>query len=96
MLVEQDFSARAEKNAGRAIPFKPVCVDVDARRLSYVIGVRPATVVLYSYYNPEKKRTMKEYLPSQPQVTRIVSLMPDMLRFESPPYIDVWIPSVIA
>ncbi|XP_052282442.1 C3 and PZP-like alpha-2-macroglobulin domain-containing protein 8 [Dreissena polymorpha] len=57
------------------IPSKPVCVDVVARRLSYVIGVRSATVVLYSYYNPEE-RTMKEYLPSNLKALGLCRLCP--------------------
>lgn len=69
-VVQTPLMKRLELSAGRLIiyfdeiPAEEVCVDVPVQRVSLVAGVKPANVIVYSYYEPTE-RAMKSYLPTK-------------------------------
>lgn len=60
---------RIEESSGRLVIYfdqvtsEKICIGVTMRRESLVARVQPATVRVYSYYDPDK-RTVKSYLPT--------------------------------
>ncbi|KAL3843233.1 hypothetical protein ACJMK2_021177 [Sinanodonta woodiana] len=61
---------RIEESSGRLVIYfdqvtsEKICIGVTIRRESLVAKVQPATVRVYSYYDPDK-RTVKSYLPTK-------------------------------
>lgn len=69
-LVEMTpLMKRIETSGGRIviyfeeIPSSPQCVNVQFQRVALVANVRPANVIVYSYYEPSE-RVMGQYMPT--------------------------------
>lgn len=80
-VVMSPLMKRIELVSGRLvtyfdeIPSTETCVEVPVQRVAFVAGVKPASVVVYSYYEPTE-RAMVEYLPSNLQTATVCSTCP--------------------